>query len=391
MLHLNSKTFFNLNNPSRRTYQHLKVNKCQLIRIYLNKTKTHKIYSIPDDKQKRFYTQIQSNVQKNLSESFLNGTSANYVEQMYESWKKDPNSVHASWASFFHNMELNAPPGEAWTPPPKIEISGPSISKRFSNEEIENILTDHYKLLNLVRAYQVRGHELADIDPLGILNRKKPNELELSTYGFTEKDLDKEFFLSTTHLSGVLAGKRRRTLREILRILEQTYCRSIGVEFMHIQSREQSNWIRSRVELDEPYQFSKEKKIILLDRLTWATNFEGFLKTKYVSAKRFGLEGCEVMIPGLKALIDRSADLGVQNIVLGMAHRGRMNVLANVVRKPLAQIFNEFESGHTLPERSESEWGASGDVKYHLGTSYQRPTLSGKKVNIISSILSILN
>lgn len=287
MFRLNIKAFVHLNNISKRTLSNSKFNIYCPSRRYLSKIITYNSLNNSGSIKKRTYATIQSYNQKQLSESFLNGTSAYYIEQMYDSWKKDPNSVHVSWATFFHNMDANAPPGEAWVPPPKINISGPSISESYSNEEIETMLTDHYKLICLIRAYQVRGHELANIDPLGIMNRTKPKELELSTYDLSDKDLDKEFFLSSKYLSGILSGKRRRTLREILRILEQTYCRSIGVEFMHIQSREQSNWIRSKVELEEPFQLSKEKKIILLDRLIWATNFEAFLKTKFVSAKRY--------------------------------------------------------------------------------------------------------
>lgn len=240
--------------------------------------------------QKLMYSTNKPKSLKELSESFLNGSSAYYVETLYESWKMDPSSVHVSWAAFFHNMESGALPGDAWVQPPQLGSSfGSSTqfsSSQLSSSELETILSNHYKLIYLIRAYQVRGHELANIDPLGILNRTKPKELQLETYGFTENDLDKEFFLSSTYLSGALSGKSRRTLREILKILEQTYCRTIGVEFMHIQSREQSNWIRERVELDEPYQFSAEEKHIIMDRLVWASNFESFLKTKYVTSKR---------------------------------------------------------------------------------------------------------
>lgn len=325
---------------------------------------------------------------RQLSETFIDGTSANYVEEMFAQWQKDPSSVHASWASYFKNVESGAPLGSGFAVPPTIASpslfptpsgvpQGVPVQTGVPNEQI---LLDHMKLMLLIRAYQVRGHVLAKIDPLELMTRERPPELQIETYGFATADLDREFFLSGKLLSGILSGsKAKRTLREIIAIMEQTYCGSIGVEYMHIQDRFRANWIRERFETDDKYKLPKDEKINLLDRLAWATLFEQFLQKKYTTAKRFGLDGGEVMIPGMKELIDHAADLGVSNVVIGMAHRGRLNVLANVVRKPLAQIFHEFDHGSSAPEE---EWGATGDVKYHLGTSYDRPTRSGKKVHL---------
>lgn len=251
------------------------------------------------------------------------------------------------------------------------------------------------------------------------------------------------FFLGTFGLSGFLSDQRpTRTLREVLRRLQETYCGTIGFEvcrgigvcwgigvvvklrcvgmwgvykqwrlpcywllhgscstplpphsppptsfsppqymqYMHIPDRDRCNWLRDRIETIEKVEFTKEKKLHTLDRLAWSEMFESFLANKYTAAKRFGLEGGESLIPGMKALIDRAADLGVECVVLGMPHRGRLNVLGNVVRKPLAQIFGEFRGEQ--PDRGEASWFGTGDVKYHLGTSYDRPTISGKRVHL---------
>lgn len=244
--------------------------------------------SIGDIVNKRLYTTNAPTSLKELSESFLNGSSAYYVEQMYESWKSDPSSVHVSWAAFFHNMESGAVPGDAWVSPPTLGSGfAPPSGTPSSLGEVDKVIERHYKLMAIVRAYQVRGHELANIDPLGILHREKPTELLLETYGLSQKDMDTEYFLAPGLYRGALGSKPRRTLREILSILEQTYCCTIGVEYMHIQSREQSNWIRDKMEQEKPFQLTKEEKHVLLDRLMWANNFETFLKTKYGSAKRY--------------------------------------------------------------------------------------------------------
>jgi 2-oxoglutarate dehydrogenase E1 component len=204
----------------------------------------------------------------------------------------------------------------------------------------------------------------------------------MNRYGFTEADMDKEIFCGGENLiSGFLSsGKRVTTLRDVLKRLRETYCGTIGVEYMHIQERDQCDWIRERFETPTKYSFPQEDRVRILDRLAWADLYERFLNTKY-KTKRFGLDGCESLIPGLKAMIDTASDLGVNSVVIGMPHRGRLNVLANVVRKPLHIIFNEFNSGVVTPDLGD-EYSPSGDVKYHLGTSYDRPTRNGKKIHL---------
>lgn len=232
---------------------------------------------------------------RSLSETFIDGTSANYVEEMYAKWQADPASVHSSWAAYFKNVDSGAPLGAGFAVPPSLASSslfptpsGVPQSAPGGAAPNEQILLDHMKLMLLIRAYQVRGHTLAKIDPLEMMPRPHYPELQIETYGFTEADLSREFFLSGKLLSGILSGsKPKRPLKDIIRILEQTYCGTIGVEYMHIQDRFRSNWIRERFETDEKYQLSKDQKINLIDRLAWATLFEQFLSKKFATAKRY--------------------------------------------------------------------------------------------------------
>ncbi|KAF7730655.1 2-oxoglutarate dehydrogenase E1 component [Apophysomyces ossiformis] len=318
---------------------------------------------------------------------FLQGNAANYIEEMYEAWLREPSSVHLSWQIYFKNMANGVPPSQAYTPPPTLvpsasarlpDLPGATITDPANASSKEVI--DHMKIQLLVRAYQVRGHHIANLDPLGIqhadLKHSSPPELQYSFYGFTERDLDRKFTLGPGILPALGQTNKELTLREIIDVLQKIYCGSIGIEYIHIPDRAQCDWIRSRIENPQPYKFSVDEKRMILDRLTWSDSFERFVASKYPSEKRFGLEGGESLIPGMKAMIDRSVDLGVESIVIGMPHRGRLNVLSNVVRKPNESIFCEF-SGSLAP----SEEG-SGDVKYHLGMNYVRPTPSGKRVHL---------
>ncbi|PLB55091.1 putative alpha-ketoglutarate dehydrogenase complex subunit Kgd1 [Aspergillus steynii IBT 23096] len=323
------------------------------------------------------------------NDSFLSGNTANYIDEMYMAWKKDPSSVHISWQTYFKNMEDgNMPVTQAFQPPPTLvptptggvpqEMPGAGLSLGPATD-----VTNHLKVQLLVRAYQARGHHKAKIDPLGIRGEaeafgyNKPKELELDHYGFTERDLDEEFTLGPGILPRFATEERKKmSLREIIATCEKIYCGSYGVEYIHIPDRKPCDWIRDRFEIPEPYKYSVDDKRRILDRLIWSHSFESFLATKFPNDKRFGLEGCETLVPGMKALIDRSVDYGIKDIVIGMPHRGRLNVLSNVVRKPNESIFSEF-AGSTEP----SDEG-SGDVKYHLGMNFERPTPSGKRVQL---------
>ncbi|HEX6624286.1 MAG TPA: multifunctional oxoglutarate decarboxylase/oxoglutarate dehydrogenase thiamine pyrophosphate-binding subunit/dihydrolipoyllysine-residue succinyltransferase subunit, partial [Pyrinomonadaceae bacterium] len=229
------------------------------------------------------------------------------------------------------------------------------------------------RVLELVNAYRVRGHLIADIDPLNALPVQYHPELDIETYGLTIWDLDREF------ITGGLAGRESATLREILDILRRAYCGKVGTEYRHIQSKEQKTWIRDRIraEFVEPQPLPVETRKQLLSRLTYAEQFERFLHTKYLGQKRFSLEGCETIIALLDQLVERAPDQGVEDITLGMAHRGRLNVLANVVGDFAERIFTAFE-GSVHPSFPADE----GDVKYHQGAEGERTTASGKKVRI---------
>ncbi|KAM5442072.1 2-oxoglutarate dehydrogenase E1 component [Microsporum ferrugineum] len=338
-------------------------------------------------KQARSYAVATGESSKGVdpNDSFLQGNTANYIDEMYVAWKEDPQSVHVSWRTYFHNMEEGKMPiSQAFQPPPTI-VPTPTggVPQHMPGNAAGTNVSNHLKVQLLVRAYQARGHHKAKIDPLGIRGEadsfgySKPKELELSHYGFTEKDLDEEFALGPGILPRFETETRKKmTLREIIDACEKIYCGSFGVEYIHIPDRVPCDWIRDRIEIPQPYKYSVDEKRRILDRLIWSSSFESFLATKFPNDKRFGLEGCETLVPGMKALIDRSVDYGVKDIVIGMPHRGRLNVLSNVVRKPNESIFSEF-SGSAEP----SDEG-SGDVKYHLGMNFERPTPSGKRVQL---------
>ncbi|KAJ1506947.1 2-oxoglutarate dehydrogenase E1 component [Coelomomyces lativittatus] len=331
-------------------------------------------------------------------ESFAHGTAANYLDHMYEAWLKNPTSVHVSWQTYFHHVSQQVPLGQAFTSPPSLSSSSAStsasantlpftslpsasstaeLSPTFLTSNQEDIAS-HLKVQLLARAFQVRGHHLAQLDPLdlnaGVLDTSLPPELDPSYYGFTLADMDRLFSLGPGMLPGYMSVSPNLPLRTIVQHLKDVYCGTLGIEYLHIPDRGQCDWLRQRLEIPNRIQFNKDEKKVILDRLIWSTSFEKFVASKYTSEKRFGLEGCEALIPGMKAMIDRAVENGIDNVVMGMPHRGRLNVLSNVVRKPNKSIFSEFSG-------SASEEG-SGDVKYHLGMNYQRPTPSGKSVHL---------
>ncbi|XP_018361635.1 PREDICTED: 2-oxoglutarate dehydrogenase, mitochondrial isoform X5 [Trachymyrmex cornetzi] len=318
------------------------------------------------------------------TEPFLNGSTSSYVEEMYNAWLQDPNSVHVSWDSFFRNSTAGAAPGFAYQAPPSLAPSYNQVplgallplggATQLGQAPVnEKIIDDHLAVQAIIRSYQARGHLVADLDPLGIMQtdlihthyaaRKGSPEQVLRQYMLEESDMDRVFKLPSTTFIG---GKEKSlSLREILKRLEAAYCGHIGVEFMFINSLEQCNWIRQKMETPGIMEMTNDEKRLILARLTRATGFEAFLARKWSSEKRFGLEGCEILIPAMKQVIDKSTELGVESIVMGMPHRGRLNVLANVCRKPLSQIFTQFAA-------LEAADDGSGDVKYHLGTYIER-------------------
>ncbi|XP_027854130.1 2-oxoglutarate dehydrogenase complex component E1 isoform X6 [Aphis gossypii] len=313
-------------------------------------------------------------------EQFLNGTSASYIEDMYNAWLADPKSVNVSWDTFFKNCDAGAQPGAAYQAPPSLSPPGknevllssilPAVQSTTAIGGVfsEKMIDDHLAVQAIIRSYQIRGHHIARLDPLNLSkvdqDDRLPQEILYGCYPpFEEADMERVFKLPSTTFIG---GKENALpLKEILNRLENTYCRSIGVEFMFINSLEQCNWIRQRMETPGIMEMEKEQKRLILARLTRATGFESFLARKWSSEKRFGLEGCEILIPAMKQVIDKSTEYGVESVIMGMPHRGRLNVLANICRKPLSQIFTQFAA-------LEAEDDGSGDVKYHLGTYIER-------------------
>ena len=237
-------------------------------------------------------------------------------------------------------------------------------------------LQKQMQIATLIRVHRVRGHLIADIDPLRWKEPKMPVELDPATYGFTIWDLDREFLTGAVSGTGSVAGRERMSLGDLLGVLRDAYCRTIGVEYMHIQDTDEQRWIQSHFEGVE-FQLSKEEKRHLVERLNAAEAFEKFLATKYVGTKRFGLEGAESAVPILDEILSLAANSGQVSSVIGMAHRGRLNVLANVMGKSLESLFKEFE-GHVDPDTVQG----SGDVKYHLGASGTHTSPSGNSIKI---------
>lgn len=340
-----------------------------------------------------------------LESSFLTGGNAAYIEELQAEYFRDPGSVDPAWAAFFKSLgddkalaEKNAA-GASWEKPNwPIHANGEIVSALDGNwatvekalgekiraksdtakidpkaangaapatsaASIEQATKDSVRAIMLIRAYRMRGHLHAKLDPLGLAARGDQQELQPQHYGFEEKDWDRPIFLDN------VLGLEYATIREIVEILDRTYCQTLGVEFMHISDPTEKAWIQERIEgRGKEISFTPEGKRAILNKLIEAEGFEKFLDLKYTGTKRFGLDGSESMIPALEQIIKRGGALGAKEIVLGMAHRGRLNVLSNVMAKPFRAIFNEFKGGSANPAEVEG----SGDVKYHLGASSDR-------------------
>jgi 2-oxoglutarate dehydrogenase E1 component len=336
--------------------------------------------------------------------SFLYGGNAGYIEDLQARYEADPNLVDAQWQAFFASLKDNGPDvarnasGPSWQrsdwPPPqrgeltavldsdwtgiekalgdKIAAKAQTKGVEIGSADVQQATRDSVRALMLIRAYRIRGHLHANLDPLGIAVMQNHEELDPASYGFAEKDFDRKIFLD--HVLGLEFG----TLRQILAILQRTYCQTLGVEFMHISDPAQKAWIQERIEgPDKEITFTREGKRAILNKLVEAEGFERFCDLKFTGTKRFGLDGGEAMIPALEQIIKRGGNLGVKEIVFGMAHRGRLNVLAQVMAKPQRAIFHEFKGGSYTPDDVEG----SGDVKYHLGASSDRE-FDGHKVHL---------
>jgi 2-oxoglutarate dehydrogenase E1 component len=327
------------------------------------------------------------------------GVSPAFVETLYAKFTADPASVESGWRTFFEGLEGSAQ-GPSWEsarwpltttddltaaldptqmePAPKPAKGGgkpapaAAAPAPVSKDEIAKAAADAIRAQLLIRTYRVRGHLAANLDPLGLSKREMPEDLKTEYHGFSDADIDRKVYLGGT------MGFEWATIRELVDTLRKNYCGNVGLEYMHIADVEERRFLQERMEgQDKAIEFSVDGKKAILNKVIEAEQWEKFLGKKYVGTKRFGLDGGESMIPALESVIKYGGQMGVREIVIGMAHRGRLNVLANVMAKPLRVIFHEFAGGSANPD----DIGGSGDVKYHLGTSTDRE-FDGHKVHM---------
>src|ERR1051326_7671254 len=282
-----------------------------------------------------------------MADSILNACNLDAIEWAYERWRHDPAAVDASWKRLFTELGFT-------------DVTGATGSAGLAGN-----------IIRLVDAYRALGHLLAHLDPLNDQQRSLPL-LEPSEFGFSDQDLDAKF--ETSHFLGVSDA----TLRDLIDALRQTYCRTIGVEYLHIGDPRVRRWLQERMEpIRNQPSYTRERRIRILRQLHSAEHFERFLHTTYVGQKRFSLEGAETLIPLLDAVVERAADHGVREIVFGMPHRGRLNVLDNILEKPFAEIFSEFEENF-----EPLATGGAGDVRYHIGFSSDRTSAHGNGIHL---------
>ena len=308
--------------------------------------------------------------------SFLSGINSEFINQLYSDYLSDPSSLPLGWKNFFEGLSedekliLNDINGPSWSPGKKIkkisfsksEIDNNNDSEIVDADSIKQASQDSVRAIMLIRAYRIRGHLISNLDPLSLQEKREHSELKPETDGFTKKDFRRKIFLD-----GVL-GLQYANLDQILKILKKTYCSTIGYEFMHMSDPEEKAWIRNRIEGPEKdITFTDNGKKAILNKIIQAEGFEKYLHVKFVGTKRFGLDGGESLIPALEQIIKRGGNLGAKEIKIGMPHRGRLNVLANVMGKPFRAIFSEF-FGKSVSASKDFE----GDVKYHLGASSNR-------------------
>lgn len=312
-------------------------------------------------------------------QEFLSGTNAVYISQLQQKWRQNPLSVDQEWARWFERLE-HLSEGASGTMSDRRpswgidnsavinaasenDIAGQQGSSPSSSLDIRAATMDSIKAIMLIRAFRIRGHLQASLDPLNQVEKTYHPELDPETYGFTDADMDRPIFIN------YVLGLEIATLRQILDIVRETYCGTIGVEFMHIQDPDQKSWIQERMEaIRNQTEFTSVGKKTIYERLVSAENFEQFLHKKYVGTKRFGLDGGEAIIPALEQILKRGSQLNLKEVVIGMSHRGRLNVLHNVLSKPFRAIISEFLGNPANPE----DVGGSGDVKYHMGASSDR-------------------
>jgi len=290
--------------------------------------------------------------------TYLSNADSSYIDGLYQAYKQDPESVDFGWQKFFEGFDFGQNAGES------VGISGDATPDHVLKE---------INVLNMINGYRDRGHLFTQTNPVRERRKYYPGK-ELETFGLSEADM------STIFNAGVEVGLGPAKLKDIRQLIEDTYCRSIGAEFKYIRNPEKIKWLQDRMEADRnkpTYSLDIKKRI--LDKLNHAVAFESFLGTKFLGQKRFSLEGAESLIPALDAVIEKGSELGIQEFVIGMAHRGRLNVLTNIMGKPYKTVFSEFE-GKTYAEDPEINFG--GDVKYHLGYSTDVKTDDGKTIHL---------
>ncbi len=331
------------------------------------------------------------------------GASPAFVEDLYRRWQRDETSVDPTWGDYFRSV-AQAVSGASWSrpnwpptdtdqltaaldptqmqPAPKPAKANAVVKAAPRAEEapaavvdsasVEAAALDSIRAMMLIRTFRVRGHLAADLDPLGLMKRDLPADLTPAFHGFTDADLDREVYIGGT------LGLQRATIRELVDILRRNYCGHVGLEYMHIGDVDERRFLQERMEgRDKEITFSPEGKKAILFKVIQGEQYEKFLGRKYVGTKRFGLDGGESALPALEAVIKYGGSAGVEAIEIGMPHRGRLNVLVNVMGKPYRAVFSEFAGGSANPD----DVGGSGDVKYHLGTSTDRE-FDGIKVHM---------
>ncbi|MBT8295967.1 MAG: 2-oxoglutarate dehydrogenase E1 component, partial [Gramella sp.] len=296
--------------------------------------------------------------------SFLNAAHTAYFAELYDQYLKHPDSVEPSWRAFFQGFDFGMQ---------ENGISNEVLSEApvdFAEGEIPAHVIKEFQVIRLIDGYRTRGHLFTKTNPVRERRKYKPT-LEISNFGLEESDL------KTTFNAGDILGIGPTTLKEIIRHLEKIYCESIGIEYMYIRKPEEIEWIQNKLNINENHpKFDEAQKKQILKKLNEAVSFESFLHTKYVGQKRFSLEGGESLIPALDALIEKAAEFGVEEFVMGMAHRGRLNTLTNIFGKNAKDIFSEFDG------KDYEQDIFDGDVKYHLGWTSCRTTDTGKEINI---------
>ena len=340
----------------------------------------------------------QSPTQVFHASSFLQGHNADYIEQLHARYADNPGAVDASWQAFFN--ALGDTPAEAraeatgpswaradWPPTPaddlthaldgqwpadpkdtkpaaaKIAAKAAEAGVSLTEAQVRLAVLDSLRALMIIRAYRIRGHLIADLDPLGMRDIKPHPELDPASYGFAPSDMDRPIFIDN------VLGLEHATMNQIIALVRRTYCGTFALQYMHISDPEQAGWLKERIEgYGKEISFTQNGRKAILNKLVEAEGYEKFLHVKYMGTKRFGLDGAESLIPAMEQIIKRGGALGVEEIIIGMPHRGRLSVLANVMAKPYRAIFNEFQGGSYKPEDVDG----SGDVKYHLGASSDR-------------------